>query len=42
MIISYDFGIDVKEYSKRGKENGFPIIDICPKCQCNSYGNFIP
>lgn len=39
MIIKYDFGIDLKEYEKRGKENVFPIFERCPKCNCVSEGN---
>lgn len=28
----FDFGISVKEYAERGKENQFPRIEECPHC----------
>lgn len=39
MIISHDFGIDLKEYSELGKNNRFPTLDCCPKCKCTAHGN---
>ncbi|MEH7009253.1 hypothetical protein V7087_00290 [Neobacillus niacini] len=39
MVISHDFGIDLKEYAVRGKENDFPILDTCPNFKCVAYGN---
>ncbi|MEK3990528.1 hypothetical protein [Robertmurraya sp. FSL R5-0851] len=39
MMISFDFGIDLKEYADRGKNNSFPQLDYCPNCKCISYGN---
>ncbi len=39
MIVSFDFGIDLKEYANRGKNNSFPMLDCCPKCKCISHGN---
>ncbi|MBM7855782.1 hypothetical protein JOC37_002197 [Desulfohalotomaculum tongense] len=33
MVIAYDFGLSVKEYAVRGKDNDFPVIDCCPHCQ---------
>lgn len=39
MIIQYNFGIDLKEYEKRGKRNNFPVFDHCPNCHCISAGN---
>lgn len=39
MVISYDFGIGLKEYAIRGKENDFPILDTCPNCNCVAFGN---
>jgi transposase-like protein len=29
----FDFGISVKEYAERGKENQFPVKEECPHCQ---------
>jgi transposase-like protein len=29
----FDFGICVKDYAERGKENQFPRIEKCPHCQ---------
>ena len=39
MIISYDFGIDLKDYAARGKKNDFPVFDYCPNCKCLAHGN---
>lgn len=39
MIISHDFGIGLKEYAFRGKQNDFPTFDSCPNCKCIAYGN---
>src|SRR5438270_403941 len=39
MIISHDFGIGVVEYGERGKNNEFPLFDICPKCKSPAHGN---
>lgn len=39
MIISFDYGIDLKEYAARGKNNSFPTLDSCPNCKCISHGN---
>lgn len=39
MVIIHDFEINLKEYAARGKENEFPILDVCPNCKCISHGN---
>jgi hypothetical protein len=39
MIISHDFGISLVEYGERGKENEFPLFDVCPNCKCPAHGN---
>lgn len=39
MIISYDFGIDLAEYAKRGTANHFPVPHECPNCRCIAPGN---
>jgi threonine dehydrogenase-like Zn-dependent dehydrogenase len=39
MIISHDFGIGLVEYEERGKNNEFPLFDICPNCNSPAHGN---
>src|SRR5690606_24247194 len=39
MIISYNFGIDLVEYEKRGRNNQFPLLEHCPSCKCHGPGN---
>ncbi|UGB28785.1 DUF6431 domain-containing protein [Metabacillus sp. B2-18] len=39
MIISYDFGLSLVEYAKKGINNEFPLFDQCPNCKCHSSGN---
>lgn len=39
MIISYNFGIDLMEYAKRGTSNCFPLFNECPNCKCFAPGN---
>lgn len=36
MIIQHNFGISLKEYERRGKNNCFPIFERCPNCHCMS------
>lgn len=37
MIIIHDFNLDLRSYSEKGKNNEFPVYDICPSC--NSWGS---
>src|SRR5690606_29540226 len=39
MIICHDFGINLREYEARGKENDFPEFEWCPSCDCVGSGN---
>lgn len=39
MLITHDFGIGLAEYSGRGKDNDFPVLERCPNCKCFSHGN---
>jgi hypothetical protein len=32
MLIIHDFGLSIKEYVLKGKENNFPVIFQCPCC----------
>lgn len=33
MIVSYNAGITLEEYARRGKENDFPELERCPCCK---------
>lgn len=39
MIISYDFGIGLIEYAKKGTENYVSLFEECPSCGCFAPGN---
>lgn len=39
MMISHDFGLDLKGYVRLGKANQFPMFDSCPNCGCFGPGN---
>jgi hypothetical protein len=32
MLIIHDFGLDIKMYASKGKDNEFPMIHQCPNC----------
>lgn len=38
MMVVYEFGVSLREYALRGKANVFPVLEVCPNCQCFGAG----
>lgn len=39
MVILHNFHVELEEYSERGLDNEFPVLERCPDCHCVSQGN---
>ena len=38
MMVVHEFGVSLREYALRGRANVFPVLEVCPNCQCFGAG----